>query len=199
MRDAIEEVQRSLKSGVNRAAGQGVLPQLILADPGLGLGKRREDNYKLLIGIERFRDLGTPMVVHLPPQEKSFNASAAEDIAYSGSLVTTGIIHGVHIVGVADLEGLAASVALGDAIKQVRRESRRDAEKDRAAASTMRLNALRDRDKPWRPPLLRDREEKKEPEGDAVAPEKPDRRPSPPSGEQPSGDRPLRKPILKKD
>ena len=44
--------------------------QQIIIDPGIGFGKTKEDNYSIIANIERFKELGFPVLIGL--SRKSF-------------------------------------------------------------------------------------------------------------------------------
>lgn len=57
----IEEIYSSLKNKIELAENCGIKD--IIVDPGIGFGKSREDNIKILDNIEDFYSLGTPVMV----------------------------------------------------------------------------------------------------------------------------------------
>jgi dihydropteroate synthase len=61
--DVVEEVTRELRRLVAAAREGGIGADRIWIDPGLGFGKRFEDNLALLNGISELRSLGIPIVV----------------------------------------------------------------------------------------------------------------------------------------
>ncbi len=62
-RDLRGEVFDGLARGVARAAADGVDPERILVDPGLGFGKSAAQSLELLGHLREFRSLGRPVVV----------------------------------------------------------------------------------------------------------------------------------------
>ncbi|MGI9516611.1 MAG: dihydropteroate synthase [Pirellulaceae bacterium] len=61
--DVIEEVYEYLIGRRDRLTEQGIEPDKICLDPGIGFGKTHEHNLQLLAGIERFLDTGCPLLV----------------------------------------------------------------------------------------------------------------------------------------
>lgn len=69
------EVFRSLADSTDRALEDGIAPELLLVDPGLGFGKSAEQSLELLLHAGEFRSLGYPVV--LGPSRKSFLGALA--------------------------------------------------------------------------------------------------------------------------
>lgn len=68
--DVIEEVFRELAAARDAALEQGIGPDKIVLDPGLGFAKTAEQNLEILRGLERFHEMGQPLL--LGPSRKSF-------------------------------------------------------------------------------------------------------------------------------
>ena len=64
------EVYASLAASVDRAVRDGISPDRLLVDPGLGFGKSAEQSLELLLHVGEFRCLGSPVV--LGASRKSF-------------------------------------------------------------------------------------------------------------------------------
>jgi len=69
-RDVRAEVYRALADATDAAVADGVPPDHLLVDPGLGFGKSAEQSLELLVHAGEFRSLGYPVVVG--PSRKSF-------------------------------------------------------------------------------------------------------------------------------
>ncbi|MDA8410171.1 MAG: dihydropteroate synthase [Treponema sp.] len=63
--DCLGEVSRFLLDAAARAEAAGLPREAIVLDPGIGFGKRNEDNLALLSGLSSLRDLGYPLLVGL--------------------------------------------------------------------------------------------------------------------------------------
>lgn len=66
--DVIKEVKDFLISQVKLAEDNGV--QKIIIDPGIGFGKRVEDNFNIIHNLESFKSIGYPLMIGL--SRKSF-------------------------------------------------------------------------------------------------------------------------------
>jgi dihydropteroate synthase len=63
--DLIGEISDFLRIAREKAVDAGVERTKIILDPGIGFGKTLEDNYKILNNIQRFRELGSPLLIGL--------------------------------------------------------------------------------------------------------------------------------------
>jgi dihydropteroate synthase len=61
--DPAREVYQFLEERTRRLAEQGVGPERVMVDPGIGFGKRMADNLALLLATDELRSLGLPVVV----------------------------------------------------------------------------------------------------------------------------------------
>jgi dihydropteroate synthase len=62
-RDVRGEVYRALADATDAAVADGVAPEKLLVDPGLGFGKSAEQSLELLVHAGEFRSLGYPVVI----------------------------------------------------------------------------------------------------------------------------------------
>ncbi|MDD5613668.1 MAG: dihydropteroate synthase [Candidatus Omnitrophica bacterium] len=105
--DVVSEVYRYLKNAVERALKSGIAKDKIIIDPGIGFGKRLEDNIALLRRLKEFKSLGRPIAIGT--SRKSFLGSILNkdiDKRLYGSLASCAcaIINGADIVRVHDVE-----------------------------------------------------------------------------------------------
>lgn len=119
--DIIGELTRFLRERSLRAVRQGVSRDSILIDPGIGFGKRVEDNFEILRRLEEFRSLGFPLLVG--PSRKSFIGAALHGRPASGRLfgtlsaVTVCALHGADFVRVHDVSEAVDACRVADRIK----------------------------------------------------------------------------------
>jgi dihydropteroate synthase len=114
--DVIGEVRAFLEERIAFAAGRGIGRDLLLIDPGLGFGKRLEDNLALLNRLSSFQSLNVPVVIGA--SRKSFlrkifgeeglamGNAAAESLAIAG---------GARMLRVHDVAAAKAVIRLADA------------------------------------------------------------------------------------
>jgi dihydropteroate synthase len=63
--DVVSEVAAYLKSAAGRAKAAGIANDRIIVDPGIGFGKRTEDNISLIRELSRIRAVGYPVLMGL--------------------------------------------------------------------------------------------------------------------------------------
>jgi dihydropteroate synthase len=118
--DIIDEITRFLRERSLRAVREGVSRDSILIDPGIGFGKRVEDNFVILRRLDEFRSLGFPLLVG--PSRKSFIGAALDGRPASGRLygtlgaVAACALNGAHMVRVHDVAEAADACRLADRI-----------------------------------------------------------------------------------
>jgi dihydropteroate synthase len=98
----------------------GVEPEAIIVDPGLGFGKRIQDNLVLLRHLSRFRSLGKPVMVG--PSRKSFigkvlNLPVHERAEGTAACVAAAVLQGATFVRVHDVQPTVRLVKMLNAIK----------------------------------------------------------------------------------
>ena len=68
--DVIVEISDYFQERIDYAVGCGILKERIILDPGIGFGKRLEDNVAILCGLKRFGAFDLPLLIGL--SRKSF-------------------------------------------------------------------------------------------------------------------------------
>ena len=116
MKDAMETIRRDLDASVSRSRLVGIDKARIAIDPGIGFGKRGEQNYLILGKLRELADLEMAMMVG--PSRKHFLAhETAQETAFaSAAAVTAGILAGAHIVRVHDVREMRAAADVADEI-----------------------------------------------------------------------------------
>lgn len=116
MKDAAHMVMHELGAAANRAVRAGVPPYRIVLDPGLGLGKRREQNTEILLGIDRFGGIEFP--IELSPLGVEFAAQPPLEASFSASVAaaTAAILRGVHLLRVPQVPEFRAAALVTDAL-----------------------------------------------------------------------------------
>jgi dihydropteroate synthase len=62
-KDVVSEVKSELEARVEKLIDEGLLPEQIILDPGIGFAKTGEHNWEILRNIERFQLMGFPILV----------------------------------------------------------------------------------------------------------------------------------------
>ncbi|MCX8081864.1 MAG: dihydropteroate synthase [bacterium] len=120
--DVFSEVFQFLKEKLKLIEKEGIDIERIVIDPGIGFGKRFEDNLTLLKNIEKFNELGRPVL--LGTSRKSFIGKILNNISpeyrLEGSLASAvvGYIKGVKIFRVHDVKETRRALEVVDAIER---------------------------------------------------------------------------------
>ena len=116
MTDMMATIGRELDASANRARSSGVLKDRIVLDPGLGFGKRKEQNAEILAKLGTFTALDTPILVGV--SRKHFLRKLDEDSTEfaTAAAVTAAILNGAHMVRVHDVKAMRPVTETADAI-----------------------------------------------------------------------------------
>ncbi len=116
MRDLMGTIGRELEATVNRARHVGVDRGRIVIDPGIGFGKRKEQNSEILAHLGQLARLDLPVMAG--PSRKSFLAQqTAEQTRFAtAAAVTACVLAGVHMVRVHDVAEMRPVVQVADEI-----------------------------------------------------------------------------------
>ncbi len=141
--DVVGEVHRFLAERILAAQFAGIDRQRLVADPGFGFGKTLEHNLSLLRSLDRFRDLGVPLLAGL--SRKSMIGALTDrpvEARLHGSVAAAliAVQHGASIVRVHDVAATRDALAVWLAVREGERaQSSRSAQAD--AARRARLMA----------------------------------------------------------
>jgi dihydropteroate synthase len=114
--DVMGTVARELEATAHRAQRAGVDRTRIVLDPGLGFGKRKEQNSELISRLGELVKLEYPILVG--PSRKSFIARGTEEeTAFAtAAAVTAAILQGAHLVRVHDVAAMHPAIRVADEI-----------------------------------------------------------------------------------
>ncbi len=117
--DLLEDVKRELMESVTLAREAGIPDDHIILDPGIGFGKKVEQNLELINRLGEIRALGFPVL--LGPSRKSFigytlDLPAHERLEGTAAAVAVGIVRGADIVRVHDVTPMMRTVKMTDAL-----------------------------------------------------------------------------------
>lgn len=107
-KDVVDEVRSFLEERMAFAIGEGIAPERILLDPGIGFGKTVEHNLELLRRLDELVALGRPMVIGT--SRKSFLGAGDR---LPGTIATNVIAfeRGARVFRVHDVAPVAAALA----------------------------------------------------------------------------------------
>ncbi len=122
LKDPIRTIVTELDAAVHRAVHAGLERRQLAADPGLGFGKRKEQNAVILAHLEALARLELPVMTG--PSRKHFVAkeSAIETEFATAAAVTAAILGGAHLVRVHDVKAMKPVVEVADEIARAREE-----------------------------------------------------------------------------
>ena len=88
----------------------------IVIDPGLGFGKRKDENWEILARLEQLQRLEFPLMVG--SSRKSFlqQATDQETLLAGAVAVTAAILGGAHMVRVHDVKEMVVTARAADAV-----------------------------------------------------------------------------------
>jgi dihydropteroate synthase len=129
-RDVISDVMSGLRDAVNRAKRAGLAKAQLLLDPGIGFGKKHEQNFEILARLPEFARLGCPIVIGT--SRKAFlgralaesdgpSAPPGERLLGTAATVTASILGGAHIVRVHDVAEMVRVARVADHVVNVAR------------------------------------------------------------------------------
>ncbi len=115
----IPDILSDLKQSLRKAKEAGIADENLLTDPGLGFGKRWQDNLVLIKSLGDFKALGFPVVVG--PSRKSFlgkvtGASIEDRLSGTAAAVALAVSYGADVVRVHDVAPMRQAALLADAV-----------------------------------------------------------------------------------
>lgn len=111
--DLIGSIGRDLEAALGRARRARVDRRRIVVDPGIGFGKRGDQNYDILAGLARLNALEQPILVGT--SRKSF-LGAGDRLFPTAATVTAAILGGSHIVRVHDVKDMVQVARAADEV-----------------------------------------------------------------------------------
>jgi len=114
--DVMGTIVRDLGATVHRARLAGIDGARIVIDPGIGFGKRKEQNSEILARLSQLATLDLPIMVG--PSRKSFLVQPDETATRfaTAAAVTASVLAGAHLVRVHDVAEMRAAVHMADEI-----------------------------------------------------------------------------------
>jgi dihydropteroate synthase len=122
--DIVAEVKAELRDHAQGALAHGVAKDQIVLDVGIGFGKKFEQNYPLLAGLDQLQELGFPLLVGT--SRKSFigrtlardgkDAPSGQRLNGSLAATTASVLKGAHVVRVHDVKAAVEAIKIADEI-----------------------------------------------------------------------------------
>jgi len=116
LQDVVGTIVRDLQATVHRARRGGVDAARIVVDPGIGFGKRKEQNSEILARLGQLAALDLPVMVGA--SRKAFLAQTDETATRfaTAAAVTASVLGGAHIVRVHDVAEMRVVTQIADEI-----------------------------------------------------------------------------------
>src|SRR5690348_12630530 len=118
LKDVMRTIHTELEAAVHRAQHSGVPRHRIAIDPGIGFGKRREQNAEIIAKLSQLRSLDLPIVAG--PSRKHFlkqEDQAGTEFATAGAVAAC-VFNGAQIVRVHDVKAMKAVVEVVDSVRR---------------------------------------------------------------------------------
>ena len=117
--DIIGFLSRTIEDAVKK----GISEEKIMIDPGIGFGKRLEqgDNFLIIKELDRFKDLGRPVVAGL--SRKAFitaltGKNQAQRDQGSAAAAAIAVLNGADIIRTHNVEATKTALIIADAVKR---------------------------------------------------------------------------------
>ena len=116
LKNPMPTVVQELEAAVHRAVGTGLDRKRVVVDPGLGFGKRKEQNAEILAHLGALTRLELPILVGA--SRKHFLAKESVDHTEfaTAAAVTISILHGAHLVRVHDVAAMKVVAEVADEV-----------------------------------------------------------------------------------
>ncbi len=117
--DVTKEIKDFFIERLDALAKNRIDSERIILDPGIGFGKRQEDNEKIIANLDKFHELNRPLLLGV--SRKSFignilNLPSKERLEGSISSGIIGVINGAHILRVHDVREFVRAIKVADQI-----------------------------------------------------------------------------------
>ena len=154
--DVMAAVSKDLDASANRARRSGIDKNRIVLDPGLGFGKRKEQNSEIIARLGELAKLEYPILTG--PSRKSFLAQGTEEetVFATAAAVAASVLNGAHLVRVHDVAAMKAVISVADEIaKGERGEEEEPVKRPVGRRAVSPETPATERPTPTRPPLLK--------------------------------------------
>jgi dihydropteroate synthase len=116
LKNVVRTIATELDASVHRAVRAGLDRRRLVIDPGIGFGKRKEQNSEILAHLEQLAALELPVLVGASRKQFLIRESTIETEFASAAAVTAAVLHGAHLVRVHDVKVMKAVVEVADEI-----------------------------------------------------------------------------------
>lgn len=123
LKNPVPTIVQELEAAVHRAGRTGLDRKRVVVDPGLGFGKRKEQNAEILAHLGALARLELPIMVGA--SRKHFLAKESTDHTEfaTAAAVTTSILHGAHLVRVHNVAAMKVVAEVADEVLRAEEEA----------------------------------------------------------------------------
>lgn len=117
--DLLSEVKSFLKERIGAAQTQGIKKDKIIVDPGIGFGKRVEDNLSLINNLNALEELERPILVGVSRKSfigKILNLPPSERLEGTIASAVLSIAHGAHILRIHEVKSVKRAIFIAESI-----------------------------------------------------------------------------------
>jgi dihydropteroate synthase len=121
-KNTISEILRELTPSVTHALGAGISKDMIIIDPGIGFGKRIQDNLRIIKELASLKSLNFPILIGL--SRKAFIGEILDrpvEKRLIGTITanTLAVINGANIIRVHDVGDAVEMVKIIDSVRRI--------------------------------------------------------------------------------
>jgi dihydropteroate synthase len=130
-RDVVSDVKAEIEERVRLAEENGIRPEKIIVDPGIGFAKTHQQNIELIGRLDELAEIGKPILIG--PSMKSFIGATlglepARRLEATIACCVAAAERGANILRVHDVAAVSRALAMADLIRRAARPQRRKAE-----------------------------------------------------------------------
>ncbi|MBL7052121.1 MAG: dihydropteroate synthase [Candidatus Marinimicrobia bacterium] len=121
--DVIQEIFEFLSERIEFCLESGIDAEKIIVDPGIGFGKRLEDNLRIIRNLREFHSLRKPMLLGVSRKSfigKIMNTDVKNRMEGSLTAAVIGVQNGAHILRVHDVLETKIAVSVANEIFRVK-------------------------------------------------------------------------------
>jgi dihydropteroate synthase len=119
--DLVGDINRFFSDQIAVAESAGIPRERIVLDPGIGFGKRWEDNFVLIGRLGEFGSFGCPILVGLSRKSflgKALDVPESERLTGTIAAVAAAVLYGAQLVRVHDVGEAVQAVTVADRIRR---------------------------------------------------------------------------------
>ena len=116
IKNVIRTIASELDASVHRAVRAGIDRHRLVIDPGIGFGKRKEQNSEILAHLAQLTPMELPVLIGASRKQFLHRETPLETEFASAAAVTAAVLNGAHIVRVHDVKAMKAAVEVADEI-----------------------------------------------------------------------------------